>query len=221
MTEAPETLFVPEGAVRVADLERLSFTPAGLVHWLVVDVASGVATRNGQREEAEWLRDLPDPAGRVSPAGVMDVLRRVRAETTATMLRTWNETNEIKRFDDPMFGRARPRCMDAGLEGARAAGLWVGAVREARRIATEGHIIAAVRDRRDELNGMPIDEECGWLASFVESMEMDLWSHAKKVTFLPFSVDGSELDMGLLLGGAPRWWPSEEREEQVMVMRFR
>lgn len=221
MTAAPEMPYRPEGAVHADELERLSFTPAGLVHWLVVDVVSGMAARNGQREESEWLRNLPDPATRVSPAGAMDTLTRVRDETTATLLRTWNETNAIKRFDDPAFGRARPRYMEAGLDGAAAAGLWVGAVREARHIATEGHIIAAVQDRRDELHGMPIDQECGWLASFRESVEMDLWSHAQEVTYLPFSVDGAECDFGLLLGGESRWWPSEGRDEKVMVMCFR
>lgn len=209
-----------EGAVRAAELEKLTFTPAGLVHWLVVDVVSGIATRNGQREDAEWLRDLPDPAKRASLTGIMAVLTRIRDDTTASQIRLWNETNAIGRLEASVGGDL-PGWLEAGVDHAAKTGLWVGAVREAQVTAQTAYITAVVRDRRDELSGMPVDPECGWLGTFREFTELSLWDHARETTFLPFSVDAGELDgSGMLFGGQDRWWSAGGEDQERIVMRF-
>lgn len=200
-------------AVKAADQEHLTFTPAGLVHWLVVNVAAGVAVSNGQREEAAWLRELPIPSIASSPAGATAVLARVRDEAGRVLVRTWNETNTIRRLE-PSLGRDRPGWLDATVAGAVGSRLWVGAAREAAHIARESHRTAAVRDRREELHGHPLDEG-GWLETWLCSVEMDLWNHARETTLWPFAVEGNELDSGLILGGDPRYWPDLDTDYEL------
>lgn len=200
-------------AVKASELEQLTFSPAGLVHWLVVDVAAGVASQNGQREESEWLRELPNPARRSSPPGSMAVLGRVRDETTALWVRTWNETSAIGHLDRSLV-RNRPFWLDASMNSAMTANLWVGAAREAAHIARMAYETAVVRDRREELNGIPVDEEAGWLATWTLFVQLDLWGHAREETFWPLANNGVESeDMGLIVGGAERWWPEDAAEE--------
>lgn len=208
VTERP----VGARAVKASEIEQVTFSPAGLVHWLVVDVAAGVASQNGQREEAEWLRELPDPVNRSSPSGSMAVLTRVRDETTARWMRAWNETAAIGSVDRHLV-RDRPFWLDASMNSATMSNLWVGAVREASHIARMAYETAAVRDRREELNGIPVDEEAGWLATWLTFVEIDLWGHAREVTFWPFANNGVESsDMGLIVGGDERWWPDDAAE---------
>lgn len=206
-----------ERAVRARDLERLTFTPAGLVHWLVVDVVSGVAGQNGQREDSEWLRDLPAPVKRSSPAGIMEVLERVYDQTTMTWMRTWNETSRIQRVDTAKSG-AQPYWFNACLWGAGQLGLWVGAVREARIIAGRALETAALRDHQEELTGIPVEDDAGWRATFLEGAEFHLWGHAREVTFLPFDFDAA--DEGLLFGGESRWWPEDGPDQKVVELRY-
>ena len=204
-------------SVRVKDLERLTFTPAGLVHWLVADVVSGIAEQNGQREDSESLRDLPAPAKRASPSGIREVLERVYEQTTVTWVRTWNETNNIQRVD-PAKIQTQPYWFNACLWGTGQLGLWVGAVREARIICQRALETAALRDRQEELAGVPVEDDRGWRATFLEGAEFHLWGHAREITFLPFGF--ADADEGLLFGGESRWWPEDGPEQKLVELRY-
>lgn len=212
-----ETRPLLDGAVRVEDLERLTFTSSGLVHWLVVDVVAGLAAQNGLRAESEWLLGLPEPVKRASPFGIMAVLTRVRDETTAASLRAWDAVNRIERVDLPSVLSGRPPWLGACVNGARESGLWAGAVREAHMIVQAAWEEAALRDRRDVLGGCLVDEAHGWRATFMEWVEMDLWGYAREVTFATF---GAGDDFGIYLGGDRRWWPGEGAQGQVRVLRY-
>lgn len=217
MSGQAEGLRTPKGAVRAGDLERLTFTPAGLVHWLVVDVVAGIAAQNGQREDSDWLRDLPTPVKRSSPSGSMEVLERVGDQSMVTWMRTWNETNRIQRVDSAKI-QAQPYWFNACLWGTGQLGLWVRAVHEARSIAQRALETAALRDRQEELAVVPVENDMGWRATFLESAEFHLWSHAREVTFLPFDFD--EAAEGLLFGGESRWWSEDRPEQKVVELRY-
>lgn len=218
MSAQAEDRSLLDGAVRVEDLERLTFTPSGLVHWLVSDVVAGLAAQNGLRVESDWLLGLPEPVKRASPFGIMAVLTRIRDETTAASLRAWDAVNEIERVDLASVLSGRPPWLGACVNGARESGLWAGAVREAHMIVQAAWEEAALRDRRDVLSGCPVDEAHGWRATFMEWVEMDLWGYAREVTFASF---GTEDDFGICLGGDQRWWPGDGTQEQVRVLRVR
>ena len=201
--------------MKASEMQQLTFSSAGLVHWLVVDVVAGVASQNGQREEAEFLRELPDPVKRASPSGSMAMLSRVRDETTAVWMRTWNETAAIGHMGGAA-GMKRPPWLEDAVSSAKGSNLWVGAVREATHIARMAYETAVVRDHREELNGIPVDEDDGWLATWLTFVQMDLWDHAREETFWPLANNGIEFeDMGLIVGGAQRWWPEDAAERRA------
>lgn len=211
-----------EQSVLASELERISVTPAGLVHWLVVDVASGIASANGQAEEAALLRELPTPNGRASPAGVNEVLDRIYERSQCLMIdeerslhleiEERNETHKRQRLGAAVD---RPGWLDVALAATSTTGVWVGAVRRARSALFNAHRVAAVRDRQEELRGIPVDDG-GWMSTWLTSVEMDLWDHARELTFWPLTVGddpGSKDGMGLIVGRNPRWWPDDAQLE--------
>lgn len=207
-----------ERAVLASEVERICVTPEGLAHWLVSDVASGIASANGLAEEAAWLRDLPIPKGLASPPGANEVLERVGDRAGAVLGEVWNETNERQQLESG-FGNPRPYWLEVALAATSQTGLWVGVVRRARAALFSAYTTAALRDRGEELRGIPV-EEGGWLSTWLGSVQMDLWDHARQLTYWPLTAGddpGSKENIGLIVGGNPRWWPDDAPQAESVT----
>lgn len=207
---APERL-LSAAAPLPSEVERPTFSAAGLVHWLVVDVISGVAFQNGQADEAAWLHDLPNPETAEGPSGLSAVLTRVRDETAARWIRVRNETREARRLE-PKLAFELPSLVAGSIESARVAGLWVAGVREAAAIADLAFATAAERNRLEVMNGIPVSENAGWVATWLDFVCFDLWAHARETTRIPLMGVGESDEGGFVVGGAARWWPDDAAE---------
>lgn len=186
--------------------ETLHFNDAGLVHWLVSDLAGSIASRHGLREVGDALRDLPVPAGKRTPPGTLALLTRARSTVEAAHDQILAEVRDLSPSGLTLY--CVPLSVREAIAAARRCGFWPGATKEAASLARLAISTEGERDALDEVRGQPVYDGEGWLDTMMWSAEMDLRHHAREVSRWP--VIAGEVEV--ILGGQEKFWPVEALE---------